>query len=143
VIIVDTNVISELMKPAEIREVRVFRWVGSIPEADLASTAIAYAESLYGVERLPEGRRKQAVRAVVSTAFSMYFGNRVLSFGTAAAEEFAILLAEREKSGLPIEGHDAQIAAIARANRASIATRDRNLRNCGVTVINPWDYEGP
>jgi toxin FitB len=142
-IIVDTNVISELMKPAELRDARVFRWVGSVPEEELASTAIAYAESLYGVERLPDGRRKQAIRSIVSAAFSSYFSDRILPFDTSAAEEFAVLVAGRDRRGLAIDDHDAQIAAIARANRAIVATRDADLRNCGVTVINPWEYTGP
>jgi toxin FitB len=101
-IIIDTNVISELMKPPELRAVNVFRWVGSVPEEELASTTITLAESLYGVERLPEGRRKQAVRAVVSIAFESYFGRRVLPFDEAAAREFAVLMAERESSICPI-----------------------------------------
>jgi toxin FitB len=51
-----------------------------------------------------------------------------------------VLMAERESIGKPILDHDAQIAAIARANRAAVATRDNDLRNCGVTVINPWEH---
>lgn len=135
-IVVDTNVASELMRPSPSETVRA--WVRDQRAQDLCTTAITVAEIGYGIERLPGGRRKEALRAAVAEVFGM-FEDQVLPFDTPAAEEYGLVVSHRDALGLPIEGFDAQIAAICRARGAALATRNvADFRETGVEVINPW-----
>ncbi len=135
-IVVDTNVASELMRPSPAVAVR--DWVHSQDGRDLCTTAITVAEIRYGIERLPSGRRKEALKAAVAEVFGM-FAEQILSFETAAAEQYALVVSYRDGLGLPIDGFDAQIAAICRARGAALATRNlADFQETGVDVINPW-----
>lgn len=135
-IVVDTNVASELMRPSPERAVQ--EWVRSHEGRELCTTAITAAEILYGIERLPEGRRKEALRSAAAEIFEV-FAEQVLPFDTAAAEQYALVVAQHDGPGLPIGGFDAQIAAICRAQRAALATRNlADFRKTGVEVVNPW-----
>lgn len=136
-IVVDTNVASELMKPAPSQTVR--DWILSYDGRDLCTTAITVAEIGYGIERLPNGRRKENLRAALAEVFRM-FEEQVLPFDAAAAEQYALVVSHRDAMGLPIEGFDAQIAAICRARGAALATRNLpDFTETGIKVINPWD----
>ena len=96
---------------------------------------------LYGIERLPEGRRKEGLRSAAAETFEA-FADQVLPFDTAAAEQYALVVIQREGLGLPIDGFDAQIAAICRAQRAALATRNlADFCKTGVEVINPWQAD--
>ena len=135
-IVVDTNVASELMRPSPAQAVR--EWVRSHEARELYTTAITVAEILYGIERLPEGRRKEVLRSAAAEIFEV-FAEQVLPFDTAAAEQYALVVNERDGLGLPIDGFDAQIAAICRVQRAALATRNlADFRKTGVEVVNPW-----
>src|SRR6266487_846285 len=135
-IVVDTNVASELMRPSPAVAVR--DWVHSQDGRDLCTTAITVAEIRYGIERLPSGRRKEALKAAVAEVFGM-FAEQILSFDAAAAEQYALVVSYRDGLGLPIDRFDAQIAAICRARGAALATRNlADFQETGVDVINPW-----
>jgi len=139
-IVVDTNVASELMRPSPAPVVR--DWVLGQDGRDLCTTAITVAEIGYGIERLPGGRRKDALRAALADVFGM-FEEQVLPFDAAAAEQYALVVSHRDALGLPIEGFDAQIAAICRARGAALATRNlADFQGTGVELINPWHYHG-
>ena len=136
-IILDTNVLSELMKAAPAPA--VVRWVASQPVTSLYTTSITEAEILHGVMLLPAGKRRSSLQAAAEAMFREDFGGRVLPFGSAAARAYAPIAAERRRAGRPISHFDAQIAAIGRSTRAAIATRNTaDFDACGVKVINPW-----
>jgi toxin FitB len=138
-IVVDTNVASELMRPAPSERVR--DWVRGQPAEDLYTSAITVAEIRYGIERLPEGTRKVELRAAVVEVFGA-FADRVVAFDAAAAEQYSLIVSRRERLGIPIEGFDAQIAAICRMHRATLATRNvSDFRETGIAIINPWDSQ--
>jgi len=137
VIVLDTNVVSELMKAAP--DPRVRAWVAAQPATSLYTTSITQAEILHGVALLPSGRRRLALEAAAQAMFRDDFGGRVLAFGSDAAEPYARVAADRRRAGRPISQFDAQIAAIARASGAAIATRDTDdYEGCGVKLIDPW-----
>jgi predicted nucleic acid-binding protein len=131
-IIVDTNVASELMRasPAE----AVLNWMRRQRADDLFTTAITVAEIRYGIERLPKGRRKDLLRGAAREVFTL-FSEQVLPFDSAAAEEYALVVSRRDSLGLPIDGFDAQIAAICRTRGAALATRNvADFRETSVEV---------
>lgn len=136
-IIVDTNVVAELMRPEPDAAVR--RWSLDQPGGELYTTAITLAEILYGIERLPAGRRKESLGDAAADVFST-FADHVLPFDAPAAAQYPLIVQGRDRIGRPIGGFDAQIASICRASGAALATRNgRDFEDTGVTVINPWD----
>ena len=136
-IVVDTNVTSELMRPAPATRVR--EWVLATSPGDLFTTAITLAEIRYGIERLPAGKRKDQFRQTADEIFES-FASRVLPFDAAAAARYASIVDSREKSGQPIDGFDAQIASICKTNNAKLATRNTDdFKKTGVELINPWE----
>jgi toxin FitB len=135
-IVLDTNVLSEAMKPSP--EPAVARWIMRERGADLFTTAVSEAEILYGVATLPDGRRKHDLEAAARSVLYLFTG-RILPFDSLAAREFALIVADRRRAGRPIDNLDAQIAAIARAHNMSLATRDiQDFADVGVRVIDPW-----
>ncbi|MHB8766118.1 MAG: PIN domain-containing protein [Deferrisomatales bacterium] len=136
-IVLDTNVLSELMRPAP--EERVTGWVAARPAASLFTTTITQAEILYGVAVLPEGRRRDALAAAVQSLFGEDLAGRVLPFDAEAAQAYAVVAAKRRKAGQPMAQFDAQIAAICLSRGAALATRNlADFIGCGVDVVNPW-----
>jgi predicted nucleic acid-binding protein len=136
-IVLDTNVLSELMKPAP--EAKVLHWVAARPAASLFTTTVTQAEILYGAGLLPEGRRKSALGAAIAEMFAQDFAGRILPFDGAAAHAYAGLAVARRRAGLPISHFDAQIAAICRSRDATLATRNtRDFTDCGIDICNPW-----
>jgi hypothetical protein len=137
-IVLDTNVISEPMRAAP--EPRVVDWLNGQRDVALFTTSVTVMELRFGLERLPEGRRKADLWAVLDFTLSRLIGPRVLPFDLAAAAEAARIAAMAEAEGTPIGQADAQIAAIARSHGFAIATRDvAPFRRAGLTVINPWE----
>jgi toxin FitB len=137
-IVLDTNVVSELMKSAP--EAAVMSWINAMPAATVFVSAVTQAEILYGVALVPEGKRRDGLTRAARTAFETYFRGRILPFDPEAAEAFATLAAGRRQAGRPISQADAQIAAIARSRGAALATRDvPDFEGCGVEIVNPWD----
>ena len=135
-IILDTNILSELMNPAESEH--VVAWADTMRRTDLFTTAINKAEILFGLAVMPKGRRRDMRLSWAEAVFLEEFRDRILPFEERAAEHYADIVASRQKMGKRIEPIDAQIAAIARSNGMSVATRNvKDFMNCGVEVINP------
>jgi predicted nucleic acid-binding protein len=140
VIILDTNVLSELMRPEP--AAAVLRWTASQPAAALHVTSISYAEILFGIGLLPEGKRRRALAEQAQTMFAEDFAGRILSFDQTAAPAYAAIAPKRRQAGAPLSPLDGMIAAIAHAHGAAVATRDSDLADCGVPVIDPWRLQG-
>jgi toxin FitB len=137
VIVLDTNVISELMRPQP--HSNVLAWMRAQPRALLHTTRINQAEILYGIAALPEGRRRTALAAAANAMFAEDFADRILPFGAAAVEHYTGIVLVRRRTGKPIEGFDALIAAIALAAGADVATRDiGGFAGCGLNLVDPW-----
>jgi len=119
VIILDTNVLSELLRPAP--DARVLQWLTNQPRASIFTTTITRGEVLYGIGALPAGKRSDGLWSAATEIFDIEFEGRVIGFDSAAADDFA------------------EIAAIARSRGADLATRNvADFEHCGITVINPW-----
>lgn len=135
-IILDTSVASELMKPAPAPVVR--DWVHAHRGAQLFTTSITLAEIRYGIERLPAGRRRDLLKATADDVFAT-FEDQVLPFDAAAAAHYAMIVTQRDRAGLPVDGFDAQIASICRTHDAALATRNlQDFQDTGIDVIDPW-----
>lgn len=137
-IVIDTNVISELMRPEP--DPRVLAFADAVPKSALYTTTIVEAEILSGVALLPQGRRRTDLEWNARRMFAEDFAGRVLSFGREAAAQYALILEERRALGQPLEGFDGLIAAAARAAGFKVATRNTpDFEGCGVELINPWE----
>jgi len=135
-IVLDTNVLSEAMKPAPAPAVA--SWMARQNADDLFTTAVTEAEIMFGVAILPDGRRKQDFEVAARRVIGLFTG-RVLPFDSTAAQIFAEIAAQRRRIGRPIGSFDAQIAAIARSGGMALATRNGpDFDGVGVTVIDPW-----
>ena len=136
-IILDTNVLSALMRKAP--EAQVVAWLDSQPAESVWITSITLFESRLGLALLPKGRRRQALDAAFDRLLKEDLENRVLDFDSAAAAEAASLAAERQKAGRTVDMRDTQIAGIALARHAALATRNvRHFQDLKVPVVDPW-----
>ena len=136
-ILLDTNVISELMRPEPAQA--VLDWFGRHDAADLFISAVTEAELRTGVAILPEGQRRERLQLAIDAMIDQDFQGRVLPFDTIAARPYAEIAAQRRAAGRPIAEADCQIAAIARAADAPVATRNgKDFEGCGIGLINPW-----
>jgi predicted nucleic acid-binding protein len=137
-IILDTNVISELMraKPASV----VLEWFAARSLHELATTTINLAEIRHGLGRLPFGRRRHDLEVKFNSFASRGFADRVFDFDVPAAEAYGDLAVIREQAGRRLEGFDGLIAAIAKSRALPIATRNTgDFAGCGIELISPWD----
>ena len=136
-IVLDTNVISEVFRPRP--DARVVGWLGALI-GDVAITAVTLAEVLAGVRRLPDGKRKSMLKEKIDDALQPYRETRaILAFDDGAADHYADVLLARERAGLPISAADAQIAAICRAHGATCATRNtKDFAQAGIDLVDPW-----
>src|ERR1700688_320702 len=121
-LILDTNVISEIMQPSP--SPRVLDWWSQQQTGELFTSTVSEAEILYGIELLPKGKRRERMLAEAEAMFNEDFAGRILPFDQEAARGFAEIAAGRRTLGRPIAEFDAQIAAIARTHRAVLATRN-------------------
>ena len=136
-ILLDTNVVSELMRPAP--SACVLQWLNLQPSREIWLSSVVAGELLFGLARLPEGARKQQLTRTLSLMLSEDFQNRVLVYDLEAAVVYADLVAQRESQGRPISLVDAQIASICLTHQASLATRNtKDFEGLGLTLINPW-----
>ena len=136
--ILDTNVVSELMKP--VVSAAVETWCASQSRDSLYITTITQAEILYGIAILPDGTRQQRLQSLAQAMFQEDFLNKILPFSQEAAQYFAIIASDRKGQGKPISQFDAQIAAICRSHQATLATRNTDdFADCGIDIINPWE----
>src|ERR1019366_1697559 len=140
-IILDTNVLSELMRPKP--SAQVVSWVEEQPAAELFTTSITEAEIFYGIELLAKGKRREGLLAAADAMFDEDFTGRILDFDSDAARVFSRIATRRRALGQPISHPDAQIAAIAHLRSALLATRNTaDFANCGIRVIDPWTIAG-
>ncbi|MGH3252605.1 MAG: type II toxin-antitoxin system VapC family toxin [Trebonia sp.] len=127
---------SELMRPQPADRVR--EWIGGRRADEFGTTAITVAEIRHGIERLPDGHRRESLLSAATDLFTA-FGDLIHPFDAAAAPWFARIMARRARLGLPIEGFDAQIAAICRTRGVALATRNvKDFRETGIDIIDPW-----
>lgn len=141
-IFLDTNIISELMKsvPCE----KVTAWIDQQVATQLFITTITIAEISYGLHVLSKGRRRSLLEAAFNNAIIETFKQRIISFDESAAHFYGELMGQRKELGRPMSIADGQIAAIARAKKATIATRNvRDFVDCGLNIINPFSPSTP
>lgn len=137
-IVLDTNVISEVLRPAP--EPKVLDWLDEQSPNSIFTTAVTRGEILHGIRLLSEGQRRRRLWTAALAIFGEDFAGRVLSFDSDAADIYAEIGASRRAAGRPISQFDATIAAITRSHGAKLATRNaKDFDGCGIDVINPWD----
>ena len=137
--VLDTNVVSELMRERPTPE--VLRWIDDQLTSSLFVTSVTEAEIRTGIAILPVGGRRRGLAAAAEQLFGVFFAERILPFDSDAAQAYAALAAERRTAGRPISQLDCQIAAVARANRASIVTRDLDgFEGCELDAVSPWAH---
>lgn len=136
-IVLDTNVVSEPLKPQP--SSKVMEWLDRQAAETLFITAISRAELRFGVLKLPDGKRKNALAAHIDQVLNL-FEDRMLSFDSAAADQLAAIAAHCEKIGKRAIAPDAYIAACAAAHGFAVATRNvSHFEHTGVRVIDPWE----
>ncbi len=141
-VILDTNVISELLRP--VPNAHVVAWLSAQNSATLYFTTVGEAELRRGVMILPAGKRRDALSNAIDGIMEEDFRERVLSFDRSAALAFGVIAAARSAAGKPISQFDCQIAAIASIHGAALATRNtRDFTGCGLELIDPWQALPP
>jgi toxin FitB len=139
-LILDTNVLSEIMKASPIP--RVMEWWSQQHSSDIFTTTVTMAEILYGIELLPKGRRRDSLRNEAEVVFAQDLDGHILPFDEDAAHAYSRIAAIRRQQGRPIAYFDAQIAAIAISRSASLATRNTaDFEGCNLRLINPFARE--
>ena len=136
-IVLDSNVVSEVLKPEP--DTNVLRWLNRQVPDMLFITAVTIAENLFGVEAMPEGKRKEALRAAYEELYANFQG-RVLPYDEPAARRYSTIAAQARKAGRGFPVPDGYIAAIAAARGMYVATRDTGpyLAVRRLKVIDPW-----
>ena len=135
--VLDTNVVSELMRPAP--DPVIASWVAAHATSSLFLTAVTEAELRFGLAVMPTGKRRDGLGAALERVLETGFANRVLPFDSAAARAFARIAAARRQQGRPIAESDCQIAAIARARGMAVVTRNmRDFEDTGIEFLDPW-----
>lgn len=136
-IVLDTNVLSELMKPAPMP--RVLRWMDAQDSAELVITSITAAELRAGVAVLPRSRRKETIARQVDRLLNNVFGGYVLPFDSSSSTHYADIVAKGRRRRRPMSALDVQIAAICRQHDATLATRNVTaFEAIKLPVVNPW-----
>jgi len=138
-IVLDTNIISELLRPAPNKQVEA--WLSAQDGENVYFTTVGEAELQYGLALLPAGKRRNALSKAVEEILDEDFQDRILAFDRAAARAYAVIAAARRAAGRPISQFDCQIAAITRTNEAILATRNTaDFEGCGIRLIDPWNF---
>ena len=136
-IVLDTNVVSEMMR--KVPSPAVLAWLDEQPASSLFLTAVSEAEIRFGLALLPGGGHRESLVRAADRIFREILAGRILPFDSEAAGAFAVIAAERRRAGRPISQFDCQIAAIARSHHAAVATRDASdFEHCGIRIVNPW-----
>jgi toxin FitB len=137
--LLDTNVVSELMRPAP--EPRVVQWLDAQPAGEVWISAVTVGEIRLGIEMLPDGRRRTRLAALADAMFQEDFADRCLPYDGPAAAEYAAIVAVRTRLGRPMSVEDAQIASIARSAGLTLATRNtRDFSDIDrLPLVNPWE----
>lgn len=141
-ILLDTNVLSELTKPQP--SLRVLTWLRAVPSAEIYTSSITQAEAFLGLKQLPDGKRKNGLTRGTEQLFEGILKDRVLPFDSAAAIYYPEIILLRRAAGRPIQTADAMIAAIAIAHGYAVATRNvRDFADTGASVVNPFEDGAP
>ena len=136
-IVLDTNVVSELMRPSPSEAVEI--WIANRPATSLFFSAVGEAELRFGLAIMPAGRRRDAIASEMEAMLRDDFANRILPFDSEAARAYAVIAASRRVAGLSIAEADCQIAAITRSRGMALATRNiRDFEDTGIDVLDPW-----
>lgn len=136
-VVLDTNVISELFKPTP--DPKVMAWVGSLPGDALFTTAVTRGELLFGLYCMPEGRRRNDLLQGLTHLFEQKLAGHVLAYDGAAADAHAAIAAARRTQGRPVGQFDMMIAGIVHSRGATLATRNvRDFEGCGIPLVDPW-----
>lgn len=136
-IVLDTNIVSEAMRPDP--DPSVVSWLASVPMSSVRLTVVTVAELLKGVFQLPQGRRRDSVQERVDLALAAYDG-KLLDLDARTAPYFADIVTKRERMGRPIGVMDAWVAAACRRHDVPLVTRKiKDFEGTGIAVINPWD----
>jgi predicted nucleic acid-binding protein len=134
-VILDTDIISAVMR----RERAVIAWLDRQPELSIWTTAINFFEIRYGLAVMPLGRRRASDETTFNDILRAELADRILPFDTHAAEQAALLMARRRRTGRIGDARDTMIGGIALAQRATLATRNvRHFDDLSVPVVNPW-----
>ncbi len=137
--LIDTNVLSEMLRADPDDSVAL--WFAHQDAAALFTSAVTQAEMLLGARLLPAGRRRAALESAIHALFAEDLANRVIAFDERAVPSYVDIVVARRASGRPIAQFDAQIAAIARSQRMSVATRDTaGFAGCGIGLVDPWAF---
>lgn len=135
--ILDTNVVSELMRP--VPEPALKSWIADRAASSLFLTSVCEAELRFGLAVMPSGRRRDGLVASLERMLRAGFANRILPFDSAAARAYAEIASDRRAAGHPISQFDGQMAAVARTRGMALATRNvRDFRSIGLVLVNPW-----
>lgn len=136
-ILLDTNVVSEVMRPAP--SPRVIDWLNAQHVASLHLSAVSVAEIEFGIDVLPVGRRRQSLRTRFEEFLRQAFSNRILAFDEQAAQLYGPMMGDCRRAGRPASTLDGQIAAIARHHGMAVATRNiSDFQDFGLDLIDPW-----
>ncbi|MAU98847.1 MAG: VapC toxin family PIN domain ribonuclease [Fulvimarina sp.] len=136
-IVLDTNVLSEVMKAAPHPAVRA--WLIGLQPERVCITAVTETELRYGAEILPDGKRKTSLLKAIDSTITLAIGGGSVPFDREAAEQFALIAAARRRSGSPPSLPDCQIAAIVRARNLVLATGNiKDFTDCGIALLDPW-----
>ena len=136
-IVLDTNVVSEMMRPAP--DSSVLNWLNTQVAGELWLNSVVVSELLFGIARLPAGARKRQLAETFAAMLEQDFAGRILPFDLEAAVIYAELVAACEAKGRPVEMADAQIAAICLAQGAKLATRNlKHFEGWGLVLLDPW-----
>lgn len=136
-IVLDTNVISELFRP--LPDPKVMAWVGQLSGDELFTTAVTRGELLFGLYCMPDGRRRSDLLQKLTLLFEQKLADHVLPYDGAAADVHAKIAAAQRAQGRPMAMPDAMIAGIAHSRGAALATRNvRDFEGCGITLVDPW-----
>lgn len=136
-ILLDTNVVSEVMKAAP--SAAVLKWLNDQSSSDLYVSAVTIGEIEYGLRILPGSRRRLQLREKFDQFIAVAFAQRVLAYDETTARIYGEIMGLRKEVGRPMSVPDGQIASIARSHRMSVATRNtRDFEECGVDLLNPF-----
>ena len=136
-IVLDTNVISEVFKPTP--AAGVLYWLQQQDDAEMFTTAVTRGELMYGLNIMANGKRREILMSGLERIFARRFAGRVLPYDESAADAYAEILAQRRRIGRPTGAADAMIAGIARSHSAQLVTRNvRDFEDCGIALIDPW-----
>jgi len=137
-IVLDTNVLSELMQTKS--DSVVMKWLDTQPPESIWTTSVCVYEILYGINILAKGKRKQSLKKAFEKTLDQDLGGRVLDFDSSAAWESAALSEKLRSEGRPVEIRDVQIAGIVATRHGTLATRNtKHFVDTGISFINPWE----